>query len=253
MKTFISFSGGYDSTALVILYGNKWQPIFADTGAEFPQVYEHLNKVEKILGIEVIRVRNEEHKGLISYIQKSKFFPSWKQRYCTRMFKIEAIENYLNKQGEFKLAIGMLADEEHLRGGNHEKYAIYPFFRDWLNYTKKDTIRICNEHDLDPQYPWYMSRGGCYNCFFKTKDEIVGLYREEPELFQQLINLEEEAQDKRNYFMFGNLGMKLSRLKNILDSGEQLKMKFDDILIHHPTLLLLSIAKAVRYSAFNRS
>ena len=210
---------------MVIQYP-EYQPIFADTGAEFPQVYEHIEKVEQKLNIKVVRVKNEKHKSLIEYIKKSKYFPSWKQRYCTRMFKIEPIEDYLKAQGEFKLGIALLYEERLLRGGNHEKYAWYPFIDEEI--TKKDTIRICKENDLYPEYPPYMSRGGCYNCFFKSKQEIIGMYLADPDLFGKLIELEESVQDQRSYYMFGNLGMSLMNVKKVLDEGKQTAFKFLD-------------------------
>ena len=204
-KTYLSFSGGIDSTAMVINYP-QYQPIFADTGAEFSEVYEHILKVESALKIEVLKVKNEKHKSLIEYIRKSKYFPSWRERFCTRMFKIEPIEQFLKKQGDFSLGIALLYEERFLRGGNYDKYAWYPFIENRI--TKKDTINICKQNDLFPDYPRYMKRGGCYNCFFKSKQEIIDLFLHEPDLFDELIQLEKDVQDQRGeiYYMFGNIG-----------------------------------------------
>lgn len=50
MKHIISFSGGKDSTAMLLkMLENNMQIdeiIFCDTGKEFPQMYEHIKKVE---------------------------------------------------------------------------------------------------------------------------------------------------------------------------------------------------------------
>ena len=49
MKTFVSFSGGADSTALALIEPDAI-PLFVDTGWEFPQLLDHVNKVEKYIG-----------------------------------------------------------------------------------------------------------------------------------------------------------------------------------------------------------
>ncbi len=56
----VSFSGGKDSTAMLLKMIEEKIDIdcvlFCDTGLEFPQMYEHIDKVEK-------RYRNTYHKG----------------------------------------------------------------------------------------------------------------------------------------------------------------------------------------------
>ena len=127
MNYFVSVSGGLDSTALAIICSvndpeYNWKYIFADTGDEFYQVYDHLDKMEKVLGIEIIRVKNEKY-TLKEYELKQKYFPSPKARFCTRMFKIQPIEEYLDNCGLYKLAIGLRYDED-MRLGNFKNAPI---------------------------------------------------------------------------------------------------------------------------------
>lgn len=53
MKHIVSFSGGKDSTAMLLMMIEKGMPIddiiFCDTGAEFPAMYEHIKQVEKYI------------------------------------------------------------------------------------------------------------------------------------------------------------------------------------------------------------
>jgi len=224
MNHFVSVSGGLDSTALAILVSQtmpKAKYIFADTGDEFPQVYNHLDKMEFVLDIEIIRVGRSDTLG--QYEIDNKFFPSPRARFCTRMFKIEPIERYLINYTPFKLAIGIRADED--RKGNIADYAIYPLVE--YNIRKCDVVTLCQDKDLIPQYPWYMSRGGCYSCFFKSKNELLGLAKYEPELFNNLIERENAVQDKRkkHYSMFEHLHkLPLSSVKKIADEQEQIEM-----------------------------
>ena len=54
MEHIVSFSGGKDSTAMLLMMLEKNMPIdeiiFCDTGKEFTQMYEHIEKVQKYIG-----------------------------------------------------------------------------------------------------------------------------------------------------------------------------------------------------------
>jgi 3'-phosphoadenosine 5'-phosphosulfate sulfotransferase (PAPS reductase)/FAD synthetase len=228
LSYFVSVSGGLDSTALAIILSKKIPQakyIFADTGDEFPQVYEHLSAMENILNIKIIRIRNKQY-TLGEYEIERKYFPSPGARFCTRKFKIEPIERYLKNYRPFKLAIGIRADEN--RKGNIADYAIYPLIE--YNIKKCDVVTICQEKNLIPKYPWYMSRGGCYSCFYKSKNELLGLAKYEPALFDELIEREETVQDKRkkHFTMFEHLNYRpLREVKRIAETQEQVEM-FDN-------------------------
>lgn len=60
----VSFSGGKDSTAMLLGMVERKIPIncvlFCDTGIEFPQMYEHISKVENAVGMPITRVKSEQ-------------------------------------------------------------------------------------------------------------------------------------------------------------------------------------------------
>ncbi|NIN36604.1 MAG: phosphoadenosine phosphosulfate reductase family protein, partial [Gammaproteobacteria bacterium] len=92
-RQFISYSGGKDSTALALLYPDAI-PVFTDTGMEFPEMYEQINKFESITGREIIKIRSR-YGTLRDYILDSKFLPGHGARYCTRIFKIQTFDNWI--------------------------------------------------------------------------------------------------------------------------------------------------------------
>lgn len=53
-KSIVSFSGGKDSTAMLLMMLEQGMKvdyiIFCDTGMEFPQMYEHIERVNEYIG-----------------------------------------------------------------------------------------------------------------------------------------------------------------------------------------------------------
>ena len=218
LKRFISFSGGVESTTMCILYGKGSTAIWCDTGAEHDLMYKRINEVESELKVlhegdfELIRVKSEKHKGLEDYAKLRKYMPSGQARYCTRLFKIEPIDNFLGTQGDCELMVGFNADEDG-RTGNLElkanvKYT-YPLIEAGL--TRDDCEDILKLHDLHPNFPVYMLRGGCRMCFFKSEKEYRAMYHLNKKEFMKMIDFEEWLQDKRLKF------------HSILSSGKSLR------------------------------
>ena len=54
MKHIVKFSGGKDSTAMLLLMLERGLPvdeiIFCDTGLEYPELYKHIAEVERYTG-----------------------------------------------------------------------------------------------------------------------------------------------------------------------------------------------------------
>jgi 3'-phosphoadenosine 5'-phosphosulfate sulfotransferase (PAPS reductase)/FAD synthetase len=219
LKRFISFSGGVESTTMCLLYGNGAKAIWADTGAEHRLMYERIALVEsKIKEIhpdfEIIKVKGEaKHKGeyydnLEDLAVAYKFMPSATARYCTRYYKIEPIDLYLKNIGECELMIGLNADEENSREGNwglnENVHYLYPLADD--GHTRDDCEEILIQHNLHPNMPVFMLRGGCKFCPFKSKKEYKAMYFLSNEEFMGVLNFEERIQDKRHkfYSIMGN-------------------------------------------------
>jgi 3'-phosphoadenosine 5'-phosphosulfate sulfotransferase (PAPS reductase)/FAD synthetase len=195
---FISFSGGVESTTMCILYGRHAIAIFSDTKAEHEKMYERLDKVEKQLtdfhdgDFKLIRVINEQHKSLIDYEVSVKYMPTAQMRYCTRIFKIKPINDFLSKYPGSELMIGLNVDEANSREGNYglikDINYTYPLVED--GYTRDDCEQILMTHNLHPNFPSYMQRGGCKNCFFKSRREYKSLYFLNKKEFMEVMEFE---------------------------------------------------------------
>ena len=60
-KYVLSLSGGKDSTAMLLRLLEENRPVdlilFCDTGIEFPQMYEHLDRLETYIGRPIVRLK----------------------------------------------------------------------------------------------------------------------------------------------------------------------------------------------------
>lgn len=213
MKRFISFSGGVESTAMCLLYGKGATAIFCDTGSEHSKMYERLSYVENMIkafhggDFELVKIKpsvnykGKKYNSLTEYIKASNFFPSGQRRFCTGKFKIKPIDDYLKNFGKIELLIGLNSDETD-RKGNHLKgkdiQYKYPLIDD--GYDRDFCLDLLKTYNLHPNFPPYMSRGGCKFCFFKSKKEYRAMVHLAPEEIEEVAKLEESIQDERGSF-----------------------------------------------------
>ena len=227
MQKFISYSGGVESTTMLVLLGAKATPIFSDTGWEHAALYEWLDVVEAKTGIHIERIRREGE-TLPEYIARAKYYPSALARFCTRMFKIEPIDDYLKSQTPCELMIGLNYDEQD-RTGNHGlidgvKYS-YPLID--LKLNREACIDILAAKGLLPRFPSYMMRGGCIGCFWKRKSEFRRMALMSPDEADSVADLEERIQDERGEWFSVRRGIQSirgliehERRQTLLDFGD---------------------------------
>ncbi len=209
-KTFISFSGGVESTTMCILFGGVADAVFADTGWEHKILYQHIAKVEEAVQklhrpdfqIFVVKGQATIHgvtvDNLPDYIRAARYAPGPMSRYCTKYFKIWPVDEFLRRHGEVDLMIGMNADEAD-RTGNHGNEANvnyrYPLIENGI--TRDGCIKILEAADLLPKFPPYMKRGGCIGCFFKSVTEYEAMALLSPDEADAVAELEDDMQDDR--------------------------------------------------------
>jgi 3'-phosphoadenosine 5'-phosphosulfate sulfotransferase (PAPS reductase)/FAD synthetase len=203
---------------MCILYGADAKAIWVNTGSEHQAMYDRIelveNEIKKIhQNFEIIKlVPQVKVKGeVVNTVEEAaigwKFMPSGQARWCTGHFKIKPIDEFLSKKGECELMIGFNFDEQG-RTGNMELLTnvtySYPLIED--GYTREDCEEILNQHNLHPNFPAYMSRGGCRMCFFKSKREYKALYHLNKSEYHEVQAFEEQIQDKRQkfYSIMGN-------------------------------------------------
>lgn len=111
-KYIVSFSGGKDSTAMLLLLIEKKYPIdeiiMCDTGVEFEDMYKHIEKVKQIIDMPITILKSEksfeyymfEHVKTKGKNKGSKGY-SWadfRNRWCTTYLKQRVIAKYLKEK-----------------------------------------------------------------------------------------------------------------------------------------------------------
>lgn len=258
LKKFISFSGGVESTTMCLLYGKGATAIWCDTGNEEPELYERIDFVEQIMNVihngdfllkrlypEVI-VKGKNCVTINEAALEWKFFPSPTARWCTKSFKIEPIDKFLAEQGECELLLGFNADEEPGtdRTGNFMKCKNvsykYPLYDDGI--TRDECEEMLHEYGLHPQFPVYMGRGGCTNCFYKTRNELKAKYVFNKNGFLKDEQFEKDLQDKRAKFYYINMNAKgsYSQIRQEVENEikqwgvDEIKKMYSKIGTHKP-------------------
>jgi hypothetical protein len=218
MRHIIPISGK-DSLATAI-WQTAHQPelnyefVFNDTRAELPETYAWLDRVEKVLGVTIIRLG----KNLERIIDEQGILPSAGARFCTKYSKVFPMRGFL-KGSEAICYFGLRADEPDRVGALETKSLIprYPLREAGIGLAT--VYRMVESRDLmPPTFLWqrlyievidqlggvhgvglavveswpewirsrvfaWRSRPNCFFCFFQRRYEWVGLLEHHPLLF----------------------------------------------------------------------
>jgi hypothetical protein len=113
----VALSGGKDSTALALrlveLGEQDYTFLCTPTGDELPDMLAHWERLERLLGKPLVRITNGT---LASWIAEFDALPNWRQRWCTRLLKIEPFLAWIKRNAPCVAYVGLRADEEERRG-----------------------------------------------------------------------------------------------------------------------------------------
>lgn len=231
MRHIIPISGKDSlATALVQLARQpelNYEYVFNPTGAELPELFEWIDKVEINLGKPIARVGADLKEIIVRY---NYFLPSGRARYCTKESKILPFIEWINND-ECVVYYGIRADEERqgfdntlspnitasyplreLNIGIKQVYFIInkaglkppTFF--WQSVYQEvcriigvDAKTICNEIVFDMLFAW-RSRANCYFCFNQRLYELVGLLEYHPDLFAEAESYEYKGGENPYYW-----------------------------------------------------
>ena len=212
----VSFSGGKDSTAMLLHLLELEYPIseviFCDTYKEFEQMYKHVQKVKEVVerhGIKFTTLKNEksfdywmfEHEPKRRKPEefKEKYGDakgySWadtRSRWCTKALKTQIIDRYIKSiPANVIQYVGIAADEterleRQIASQGNRRYPLV----DW-GWTEADCLSYCYSlgYDWDGLYE-HFDRVSCWCCPLKSLDELRTLRKHYPELWEELKDMD---------------------------------------------------------------
>ena len=189
-------SGGKDSSALAVHLRDKvpeMEYFFCDTGAELPETYEYLTRLEVILGKPIVRLN--AHRGFDHWFEVFRgTLPSPQMRWCTKNMKIKPIEEWIGEAPALSY-VAIRADESNRKGYISTKSNIrsrFPFVEDGID--GDGVTRILEDAGIGlPTYYEWRTRSGCYFCFYQRKAEWIGLAERHPALFERAVAIEQKV------------------------------------------------------------
>lgn len=212
MKTIVSFSGGKDSTAMLLrmieLDYQIDEIIFADTGFEFPELYDYIKRVEKYIGRKITILKQEEglfEKWFYGKVERGKhkgkvrgypllYFPCW----WTREAKVKPL--YKMQKDADEVYIGIAYDEQKRMSKVDDKLK-YPLV-DW-KWTEQDCIDYLNKKDMfNPLYVNF-NRLGCWLCQKQSTASLFVLFKNYPDLWEKLKWWDEESKKVSGHYIKG--------------------------------------------------
>lgn len=231
----VSLSGGKDSTAMLLMLLERGEPVedivFFDTGWEFPEMYEHLEKLEAFTGLKITRLHARLPGGvetdkspfdwLFSEVPVVKrgsreihktgyWWPNVRLRWCTGRKRDALNAHHLalthrqNVTSPLRQCIGFAADEWHRLDGSAKRNSAYCIQRyplmEW-GVTEKDALAYCYKRGFN----WgglyrFFSRVSCFCCPLKALDDFRTLRRHFPDLWQRMLVMESWLPENKRRF-----------------------------------------------------
>ena len=209
LRHVASFSGGKDSTAMVLRLIEEGRPldeiVFFDTGWEFPQMYGHIAKFEALTGRTVTRLeppkpfvvemlrhpivaRKGEHKGCVHRIGHG--WPSPMRRWCTDR-KVRTIDRHCGSAVRY---IGIASDEaQRMASANlmSNKPREYPLVEWDMDEAACLAYCLARGYDWGGLYDIF-PRVSCYCCPLQRIGQLRNLRRHFPALWAQMLEWDVE-------------------------------------------------------------
>ena len=244
VRHICGISGGKDSSALAVYMKDRvpdMEYFFCDTGAELPETYEFLARLEVILGKPIARLNAE--RGFDHWFEIFRgALPSPQMRWCTKNMKIKPLEQWIGDDPTVSY-VAIRADEANRKGYISTKPNIesrFPFMEDGIDHA--GVMRVLDDAGIGlPAYYEWRTRSGCYFCFYQRKAEWIGLADRHPELFERAVAIERKVLQDAGVAGDANFGDQAMKGRQYTWSGGetlvQLRARRDEILERHEAAL----------------
>lgn len=199
----VSFSGGKDSTAMLFMLLERGcridRIIYIDTTKEFPQMYDHIEEVQKRIPMKIetytipfdywfcehVKTKGKA-KGCIGY-----GWPTVRRRWCTEL-KTRTFSNALKKIPS-TVYVGLAVDEtSRIQKLDKNKFAPLALW----GVTEKDALEYCKRLGFtwgglyDEGFPSV----SCYLCPLQGMKSLELLYKNHKDLWREMVELDRKSE-----------------------------------------------------------
>lgn len=199
---YLSFGGGVNSTALLLLLtdqGEEFETVFVNHGGDYPETYEYVDYLRE-QGFEITEVLPDVEgcKTIYEYSMKSRILPSFRLRWCTDKFKVRPMLKHAEvpckmfigfDYGEIKRIKASSGKEYNNKPSKEKLHKIaysYPLIDAKID--RNGCTDLIKEHGLDVP-----PKSGCWFCPFMRKIEIRELFLNHRDLYDAAVEMEENC------------------------------------------------------------
>jgi 3'-phosphoadenosine 5'-phosphosulfate sulfotransferase (PAPS reductase)/FAD synthetase len=211
-KHIVSFSGGKDSTAMLLMMLERGMQIDEircfDTGWEFPQMYDHWKQVEAYTGREITILRpkksfeywmlnhNLKPRKNTNCMRKGYGWPAPMTRWCTAIKRDTLNRNIAQNTIKY---VGIAFDER-----KREKDDVkirYPLIEQCI--TEAEALKYC----MNRGFTWgglydIFRRVSCFCCPLQPLGEVRKIRKHFPYLWTQMLEWDSQVRDSTIPFKF---------------------------------------------------
>jgi len=245
-KQIISLSGGKDSTAMLLMMIEKGEKvdeiIWFDTGWEWPQMYEHIKKLEKYIKRPIWELHSKapfdywmfqkpiyknRKKDALEYYGYG--WPSMQRRWCTTL-KTDVITYFQRMYVDPICCVGIAADEIK-RVKTKEQQEKNPKINGVLRYplveyniTEKQALQYCYDKGFD----WgglyeEFGRVSCFCCPLQKLQDLRIVKKKYSEIWNQMLWMDSHCREAHHKYKFRQ-GKSIHDINDMFD--REAKMKF---------------------------
>lgn len=214
MKHIVSFSGGKDSTAMLIRMLEEGMQVdeiifskikaTSNLGAELPEMYTYIEKINKFIKtnynkeITILEQRRsfEDYFYTVKERGRNKGniygFPYMIGAWCNERLKIAVFKEYYKRQKEDYITYIGIAYDEPERLARLEKNERAPLV-DW-KMTEADCLEFLKKRELDNKLYEKFDRLGCWFCPKQSLKSLRILRNDYPQLWTKLLEWQRDSE-----------------------------------------------------------
>ncbi|MFH0887525.1 MAG: hypothetical protein V1843_05085 [bacterium] len=197
MKNYLSFGGGVNSVATMLLLldeGIEFEAVYVWM-PDWPETHEYLMMLEDkgypiTILLPIVTMRKKRISNLYDYAWGNRMFPQRKPRWCTSKFKLDTFYNYAQTPCFVMMGIDISESHRATLSSINGVENRYPLIEREIDRNKcKEIIKA---HGLSVPI-----KSGCIICPYQRVAQFKELRRKHPDLFCKVVELEKRNNNHR--------------------------------------------------------